>query len=326
MTRKRIITIAGFILSILLLYLSLKDVKFYEIIDTVKRGDFRFVWIPLIFIILAAILSAIKWAKILGGNVKFSETFVALLIGLFINNVLPARIGEVARGYAISKKKGISLTYSISTVLVDRFFDLIGLLLLTYIFLPKYSLPPKVYQALYLLVAFLILCIAMMIIMSRKGFAKIIAYRFARTKKPRLFKIARRIMEIQENLKRIQSPVNIVSYIIIAFFQWLCMSIGLYFAILTLNISIPFRYIPFVCALLNMGVAVPSSPGYVGVYQFLLVYLLSIFDVPKYEGFTVSVLYHASWYFPYNILGFIFLMKEHLKFKEIKKLEEEGGQ
>jgi len=321
MTRKRFITIAGFILSILLLYLSLKDVKFYEIIDTVKKGDFRFVWIPVIFIILAAILSAIKWAKILGGDVKFSETFVALFIGLFINNVLPARIGEVARGYAISKKKGISFTYALSTVLVDRFFDLIGLLLLTYIFLPKSTLPPKVYQALYILIGFLILCSAMMIFMSRKQFAKIIAYRFAKTKKPRLFRIARRIMEVQENLARIHSPVNIASYIIIAFFQWLCMSIGLYFAVLTLNISIPFMYIPFVCALLNMGVAVPSSPGYVGIYQFLLVYLLSIFDVPKHEGFTVSVLYHASWYFPYNILGFIFLMKEHLKIREIQSLE-----
>jgi len=324
MTRKRFITIAGFVLSILLLYLSLKDVKFYEIIDTVKKGDFRFVWIPVIFIMLAAILSAIKWAKILGGDVKFSETFVALFIGLFINNVLPARIGEVARGYAISKKKGISFTYALSTVLVDRFFDLIGLLLLTYIFLPKSTLPPKVYQALYLLIGFLILCSAMMIFMSRKKVAKIIAYRFAKTKKPRLFKIARRIMEVQENLARIHSPVNIASYIIIAFFQWLCMSIGLYFAVLTLNISIPFMYIPFVCALLNMGVAVPSSPGYVGIYQFLLVYLLSIFDVPKHEGFTVSILYHASWYFPYNILGFIFLMKEHLKIREIQSLEEKS--
>ncbi|OGP64584.1 MAG: hypothetical protein A3K22_03250 [Deltaproteobacteria bacterium RBG_16_42_7] len=92
---------------------------------------------------------------------------------------------------------------------------------------------------------------------------------------------------------------------------------------LTLGVPIKAVYIPFVCALLNMGLLIPSSPGYVGVYQFLLVYLLSIFNIPKYEGFAVSILLHASWYVPYNVLGFIFLLKEHLNIKEIRKLEEE---
>ena len=98
---------------------------------------------------------------------------------------------------------------------------------------------------------------------------------------------------------------------------------ALYFVILALGVSVPFACVPFVCALLNMGITLPSSPGYVGLYQFLLVYLLSIFGVPKYEGFTVSVLYHASWYIPYTVVGFIFLIHEHLRIKDIQKLDEE---
>jgi hypothetical protein len=70
-----------------------------------------------------------------------------------------------------------------------------------------------------------------------------------------------------------------------------------------------------------MGLTIPSSPGYVGVYQFLLVYLLAIFGIPKYEGFTISIIYHAMWYIPYNIIGFIYLLKEHLKIREIRKFE-----
>jgi len=42
--------------------------------------------------------------------------------------------------------------------------------------------------------------------------------------------------------------------------------------------------------------------------------------VPKYEAFAVSLLYHASWYIPYTILGFILLMREHLKLRDIKRL------
>jgi uncharacterized membrane protein YbhN (UPF0104 family) len=74
-----------------------------------------------------------------------------------------------------------------------------------------------------------------------------------------------------------------------------------------------------------MGLTIPSSPGYIGVYQFLLVYIMSIFSVPKHEGFAVSILFHASWYIPYNILGFIFLLKEHLRIKDMQELDEKSA-
>jgi uncharacterized membrane protein YbhN (UPF0104 family) len=306
--KNHFITVAGFVISILLLYFSMKDIQFHEILITLKKADYRLVLISMLFIFVAATLSAYKWSKITGNNVRLRETFVALFIGLFINNVLPARIGEIARGYVLSKKKGLSFTFAVSTVFVDRFFDLTGLLVITFLFFPRHSLPPRVSQAIYILIALLIVCIIMMIIMSKKNIANIIADKLTKIEKPLFIKFAKRIIEIQENLKRINSPLNLIFFVLI----------------LTLGISIKPFYIPFVCALLNMGLTVPSSPGYVGVYQFLLVYLLAIFNVPKSEGFTVSILYHATWYIPYNILGFLFLLKEHLKIKEIRSLEKRG--
>ena len=326
MKKNHFITVAGVVISIILLYFSLKGIQFHEILIILKRADYRLVLIPVLFIFVAATLSAYKWSKITGNNVRLRETFVALMIGLFINNVLPARIGEIARGYVLSKKKGLSFTFAVSTVFVDRFFDLTGLLIITFLFFPRHSLPPRVSQAIYILIALLIVCIIMMIIMSKKNIANIIADKLTKIEKPLFIKFAKRIIEIQENLKRINSPLNLAFFVLISSIQWLAMSAALYFVILTLGISIKPFYIPFVCALLNMGLTVPSSPGYVGVYQFLLVYLLAIFNVPKSEGFTVSILYHATWYIPYNILGFLFLLKEHLKIKEIRSLEENSRQ
>jgi glycosyltransferase 2 family protein len=319
--KKKIFTIAGFAISILLLFFSLKDIRFQEILEALKKADLRFLFIPTLFIFCAVTLSAFKWARIAGNNVKVSQTFLSLIIGLFVNNVLPARIGEVVRGYVLSKKSGISFAYAISTVLVDRFFDLVGLLLLTFIFFPKQSLPLQVSRSLYALVSLLIVLMAVLVIMSREGIMKKMTVRLNKINKPFFRKLAERVIEVQENLKRINSPLNLLYFIMIAFLQWLSMSSALYFSLLALGISINPLYVPFVCALLNMGLTIPSSPGYVGVYQFLLVYLLSIFDIPKHQGFAVSILFHASWYIPYNVLGFIFLMKEHLKIKELKGLE-----
>jgi glycosyltransferase 2 family protein len=321
MKKNKILTIAGFIISILLLYLSLKDIKFQEIIEILKKADLKLIFIPILFIFFSASLSAFKWSKISGNNVRFRDTFVALIIGLFVNNVLPARIGEIVKGYVLSKKTGVSFTFGLSTVLIDRFFDLAGLLLIVLIFFPKQSLPPKVSQSLFILVILLIACTVTFIIMSREKFTGTVVKMLDKIKKPILLKFAHRLIEISENIRRINSPLNIIFYVAISFLQWFVMSTALYFAILTLNVSVKFIYVPFVCALLNMGLTIPSSPGYVGVYQFLLVYILSIFNIPKHEGFAVSILFHASWYIPYNILGFIFLLKEHLRIKDMQELD-----
>jgi hypothetical protein len=114
----------------------------------------------------------------------------------------------------------------------------------------------------------------------------------------------------------------LVSCVLISFVSWMSMSTALYFVARALGVPVSFSYIPFVCALLNMGLTVPSSPGYVGVYQFLLIYLLAIFGIPKTQAFTISILYQASWYIPYIIIGFIMLAREHLKIRDLRHLEE----
>ncbi len=321
MKRKHIITALGLVISLVLLYFSLKGLDAKAIFDTLKKTDYRLAMLPFVFISGSVILASFKWQKISGHNVRLSDTLISLIIGLFVNNVLPARLGEVARGYVLSTRKGISFTYAISTVFVDRIFDLTGLLLITFLFFPKHRLPENVSQAIYILIGLLTSCIILLIVFSREKLSGAIAGRLNKIQKPFIAKLAKRIVEIQGNLKRIQSPLNVILYILIAFLQWLSMSAALYFAMLTLGIHMKFTYAPFVCALLNMGLTIPSSPGYIGVYQFLLVYLLSIFGIPKYEGFTVSILFHASWYIPYNIAGFLLLLKEHMKIGELKKLE-----
>ena len=322
MKKRQWITLLGFAISILLLYFSLKDVKLHDIWETLKRADPKYAFLPLLFIFGAASGASYRWARVSGTDVRFRETFTALIIGLFVNNVLPARIGELARAYVLSKKKGFTFTYSFSTVLVDRFFDLTGLLLLTFFFFPKQELPHRISQGIYLVLGLAVVCVVGILVLSRERFANHLSSRLMKVEKSFLTRFAKTILGIQENLKRITSPLLILLFTAISFSTWFCMSLALYMVILALGIKIDFVYVPFVCALLNMGITIPSSPGYIGLYQFLLVYLLSLFGVPKAEAFAVSVLYHASWYIPYTILGFLLLLREHLRIRDIRRLNE----
>jgi len=321
MKKKRtFLTVFGFAVSIVLLYFSLKGIAFREIWATLGRTN---PVLAFVFIGIAISLSSFRWSKVAGTTVRFRDTFTALLIGMFINNVLPARLGEVARGYVLSHKMKVSFTYALSTVLLDRFFDLTGLLLITFLFFPGSSLPPKVSEGIYAIIGVLVICVLMIILLSRPSFTNHLSKRFTTIEKSFLSKFARRAVEIQENLQRIGSPLTIIFFVIISFFIWLSMSMALWVVIRALGVPVSIRCIPFVCALLNIGITIPSSPGYVGLYQFLLVYLLSIFGVPRYEGFAVSILYHASWYIPYTIVGFALTLREHLRIRDIRKLDAE---
>jgi uncharacterized protein (TIRG00374 family) len=326
MKKHTLITTFGFVVSIVLLYFALRGIEFHEIWATLEKTNPALAFMPLVFIAAAICLSSYKWSIIAGTNVRFRETFVAMLIGMFANNVLPARLGEVARAYVLSHKKGFSFTYSLASVALDRFFDLCGLLLLTLLFFPRGSLPHALSEAIYVIVGVLIFCVLMIILLSRDSFANRLSAKVTSIEKSFLSRFAKPIIEVQENLKRIGSPFTIIYLVMISACAWLSMSIALYVVIRALGIhSVSPWAIPFVCALLNFGISIPSSPGYVGVYQFLLVYLLSIFGVPKYEGFTISVLYHASWYVPYTVVGFFFSLKEHLRVRDIRRLEAEDN-
>lgn len=325
--KKRVYIVLGFALSIVLLYFALKGAHLNEIWSTLRKTSLALAFTPLIFIGLAISICSFRWSRLAGRTVRFKEAFVALLIGMFVNNVLPARLGEVARGYVLSRKKGLSFTYSLSTVFLDRFFDLTGLtglLLFTLIFLPKASLPPTVFHAIYIVIAVLAFCIILIVLLSRESFTNHLSKRFLTIERSFLSRLTRRLLEVQENLRRIGSPMTIVFFVVMSFCSWFSMSVALYLVICALHVPVPFACVPFVCALLNLAISVPSSPGYVGLYQFLIVYLLSIFGVSRSEGLTVSVLYHASWYVPYTVVGFALSLREHLRIRDIRKLEVEN--
>jgi uncharacterized protein (TIRG00374 family) len=59
----------------------------------------------------------------------------------------------------------------------------------------------------------------------------------------------------------------------------------------------------FVAAAMNLGVAIPSSPGFVGTYQWLAVASLGLFDVPATDALAFAVLMQAVWYVPTTVMG-----------------------
>jgi len=68
----------------------------------------------------------------------------------------------------------------------------------------------------------------------------------------------------------------------------------------------------FVTSALALGVAIPSSPGYIGTYQLIGVSALGLIDVPVDQALAFSILMQATWYVPTTLVGGVLLLHRGL--------------
>ena len=80
----------------------------------------------------------------------------------------------------------------------------------------------------------------------------------------------------------------------------------------------------FLTAVINLGVAIPSSPGFIGTYQWLGVTALAHFDVGPVQALAFAILMHAVWYVPTTVVGGALLVRRGLK-RSMKGLREAFG-
>ncbi|MGB8489974.1 MAG: lysylphosphatidylglycerol synthase transmembrane domain-containing protein [Bacteroidales bacterium] len=123
----------GFLaLGIILLWLAFRNVEYKKLIDGLKRADYNWVLLSLLFGLFAYLSRARRWMLLihpLNYKPSFMNTFYALMTGYLANLALP-RVGELTRCIALGKKEKIPADRLFGTVIVERTIDLISLLLI----------------------------------------------------------------------------------------------------------------------------------------------------------------------------------------------------
>ena len=84
---------------------------------------------------------------------------------------------------------------------------------------------------------------------------------------------------------------------------WLTWALGAYLVARSVGIELTMLQAIFVTAALNLGVAIPSSPGFVGTYQWLGVSALALFGIPQESALAYAIVLQAVWYVPTTLVG-----------------------
>jgi uncharacterized membrane protein YbhN (UPF0104 family) len=91
---------------------------------------------------------------------------------------------------------------------------------------------------------------------------------------------------------------------------WSIWALSAWFVASSLGIQLTPLELFFVTAVLNLGVAIPSSPGFIGTYQWLGVSALAVLGVNHAEAFAFSVLMHATWFVPTTLAGTVIALRK----------------
>jgi len=123
--------IFGLVIALIALYYTLRNVSFSEVISSFKEMNYIYILPAVVIILLSYVFRAYRWQALLEPFLKVNVggLYSPMMVG-FMGNFLPARAAEILRPYLLSKKYDITFTAAFASIVVERLFDMIILLLI----------------------------------------------------------------------------------------------------------------------------------------------------------------------------------------------------
>lgn len=126
-----------------LLWFAIDVVTWSDLASVLPGIDWRFVAGAMAVYAVSIAVRMVRWHQLLGGSarLRFGQVANALLIGYAVNNVLPARLGELFRADYLRRRYSVARSAALGTIVVERALDAVLVLSLTLIGLTASDLP-----------------------------------------------------------------------------------------------------------------------------------------------------------------------------------------
>ena len=321
--------IIGIALSAVLLWWTLRDVSLAVVWAELRRSNG---WLFLFSTIASTVifpLRARRWQTILepvAPGQPFGALWRATAVGMMANNVLPARAGEIARAYALTRQTGVPLSTSIASLAVDRLFDMLVLLLLAVAAFLDPAFPREAQIAGQTIGTLAQGSVVLMVLL----FAALYGLAFFPSQIVRLYELFARpisktledrgkavLTRFSEGLSVLKSPRRFAAVLSWAIIHWLFNALGFWLGFMAVGIDIPFSAALFLQTLIAVGVALPSAPGFFGFFEKITVVGLAIYGVGATQATSFAIGYHILTFIPITAIGLWYFARLDLHLKEI---------
>ncbi len=275
---------------------------------------FPFVLMVVIYLLSFAVRGA--RSQIMLGPIKkisWKNASAFTLISHAANAILPARLGEVFRAYLTGKKEGISKSAVFGSVAVEHVFDglfLLGVLFATAMlanFETEYNNLIKK-AGLFAGVIFFLALSGILVARFKRDEIKKISYKIVSRYSVKIIKkISGWVENSMDSVLFLKMDGTLPVFILYSLFIWLLEGIVYGLALNALNLPVNWIFVFFALAFTSIGLAMPSAPAYVGVFQGLVLMVFSFFGLKTEDALAYSVVVNIVMVLPAAIIGLILL-------------------
>jgi hypothetical protein len=314
--------------SLFFLDLVFAGIEWAEFAGALLNANYWWLIPSTIAVLIHLYFRTLRWQWLLKpmGEVAFWPAFRALVISITGNAVLPARAGEFLRAYVLGRSSNLSMVGVFATVVVERIFDGLTVLLVLLGVIILGVRNESLQQAGILGAIFYVgAIIGLIVFMIKRHWADIVINKIL---PHNLAQLALRILDsFTGGLAVLKNPRQLGMVIFWNMWTWVMIPLSFWFVLLAFDFGSPAPWTAPVLMLPAMALAltIPGAPGGVGVVQLAVKLTLdsTFVDLPTAANFVeivaaASILLHLSQLAPEVILGVMSFMYEGLTTGDIK--------
>jgi len=349
-SKKRIIFWAGILVSILFLYLFLfgieftvqgkkivyPGVDFKEVGSAMSSANYFYILPYYIICMLVFIIRALRWGYFMEPikKVHFSSLLSATFIGFMGNCILPARAGEVIRPVLLGMKEKVSKSACFATIVVERIFDMTTLLLFSGFILIYFPFPSdlgnigkslKTAGIGIAIMTFLLIIFLVLLKTKTELVLKIMKKVFSILPEKMSDNLIKFIGSFIDGLGILGNLKNLIISALLSICLWVVMATGFFIMLPAFGMKLPYSSGYLLTVINALGVALPSSPGFIGVYQVsieIALKIMNVSDISNSKSYAITI-WALNMIFTISV-GMVLLWKENLSLKDIRKSGEDS--
>jgi uncharacterized membrane protein YbhN (UPF0104 family) len=340
----------GILISLIALVFAFRQVNFAAVWSALLSVNYWYLALSVVVLVGFLFLRAFRWRTLFypQRGLHIRNLFAVINIGYLLSNIFPARLGDVARAYLIGDTEDVSRATAFSTVVAERVLDALCAVIGFFIVLPFAPLPEWMIRAgLVVGAAALVAVVTFVILVRRRDWTLRLLDRILRalhwpncetmtgfwqrlSERTRLGFLAGLPWVDREDLGSMagslidglggittlrQGPPlvlwSVSIWVVIAGFYWIIL--------LAFDPSQPYVAGLAVASITALGMTVPASPGYIGVFEVLTRETMVLFGMSPEAALSYALVAHAIVYVVYTLLGLLSMAQQNLSYAQIQQ-------
>ena len=315
----------GIAVSAVFLLWALQGLDLKQVFTYLQRGNYLWLIPSVAVYFLAVLVRTWRWDYLLRPlkRISIRRLFPVVVIGYMGNNIFPFRIGELLRAYVLKRNEDVSISSSLATIVVERIFDGLTMLLFVFVALPTVPSLPDGLRYIVIVggVLFLGALVIFLFLAAKPNVAARIYSPLIDHLLPKKYGVKLRgfIERFILGLAALRDVRQVFMIFFTSILIWLLETVKYWFVMHAFDMQLSFFTLMLMNGIVNLSTTLPAAPGYIGTFDAPGIAVLVAFGVARELATAYTLVLHAALWLPITLLGFFYMIREGLHWSDMTK-------